>query len=83
MNIPFSSMDQTLHAIQLSGVQPIITHPERNGILRSHPERLRKWVRQGCFVQVTAGALTGGFGTGSQQEALQWIGKGLVHFVGE
>jgi len=75
------SMDQTLHAIQLAGVQPIITHPERNGILRRHPERLKKWVRQGCFVQVTGGSLTGGFGAGSQQEALQWIGKGLVHFV--
>src|SRR5258708_3805554 len=34
------SMDHTLHEIQLAGVRPIITHPERNGILRSRPERL-------------------------------------------
>src|SRR5229473_236464 len=46
------SMDQTLHEIQLAGLQPVITHPERNGILRSRPERLKKWVRQGCFVHV-------------------------------
>ncbi len=52
------AMDRTLHEIQLSGVQPVITHPERNGILRAHPERLKKWVRQGCFAQVTGGALT-------------------------
>jgi len=75
------SMDQTLHAIQLAGVQPIITHPERNGILRSRPERLKKWVRQGCFAQVTGGALTGGFGSSAQQDALRWIGEGLIHFV--
>jgi len=75
------SMDQTLHEIQLAGLQPVITHPERNGILRSRPERLKKWVRQGCFVQVTGGALTGSFGTGSQQDALRWIGEGLIHFV--
>jgi protein-tyrosine phosphatase len=75
------SMDQTLHAIQLAGVRPIITHPERNGILRSRPERLRKWVRQGCFAQVTGGALTGGFGASAQQDALHWIGEGLIHFV--
>jgi protein-tyrosine phosphatase len=75
------SMDQTLHAIQLAGVQPVITHPERNGILRAHPERLKKWVRQGCFTQVTGGALTGGFGAGAQQDALRWIGLGLIHFV--
>jgi protein-tyrosine phosphatase len=75
------SIDQKLHEIQLAGVQPVITHPERNGILRAHPERLRKWVRQGCFAQVTGGALTGGFGAGSKQDALRWIGEGVIHFV--
>jgi len=74
-------MDQTLHEIQLAGLQPVITHPERKGILRSRPERLKKWVRQGCFVQVTGGALTGSFGTRSQHDALRWIGEGLIHFV--
>jgi protein-tyrosine phosphatase len=75
------SMDQTLHTIQLAGLQPVITHPERNAILRSRPERLKKWIRQGCFAQVTGGALTGGFGAGSKQDALQWIAEGLIHFV--
>ena len=75
------SMDHTLHQIQLAAVQPVITHPERNRILRSRPERLKKWVRQGCFVQATGGSLTGGFGAGAQQDALRWIGQGLIHFV--
>src|SRR5258708_23480656 len=76
-----AAMDQTLHEIQVAGVQPVITHPERNGILRAHPGRLKKWVRQGCFAQVTGGALTGGFGAGPQQDALRWIAEGLIHFV--
>jgi protein-tyrosine phosphatase len=75
------SMDQTLHEIQLAGVQPVITHPERNGILRTRPERLKKWVRQGCYAQVTGGSLTGVFGAGAQQDALRWIREGLIHFV--
>jgi protein-tyrosine phosphatase len=75
------SMDQTLHELQLAGLQPVITHPERNGILRSRPERLKRWIRQGCFAQVTAGALTGGFGAGCQKDALRWIAEGLIHFV--
>jgi protein-tyrosine phosphatase len=75
------ALDQTLHEIQLAGVRPVITHPERNTILRARPERLKKWVRQGCFVQVTGGALTGGFGASSQRDALRWIGEGLIHFV--
>ena len=31
------SMDQTLHELQLAGLRPIITHPERNGILARTP----------------------------------------------
>ncbi|HVH60774.1 MAG TPA: CpsB/CapC family capsule biosynthesis tyrosine phosphatase [Candidatus Sulfotelmatobacter sp.] len=75
------AMDKTLHDMQLSGLRLIVTHPERNVILRSHAERLRQWVRRGCFVQVTGGALTGVFGQTAQQIALGWIGEGLVHFV--
>jgi protein-tyrosine phosphatase len=75
------AMDQTLHDIQLAGLRPVITHPERNSILRAHPERLKKWVQQGCFVQVTGGALTGNFGPSCQTDSLRWIREGLVHFV--
>ena len=75
------SMDQALHELQLAGLHPIITHPERNGLLRAQPERLRKWVELGCYAQVTAGSLTGVFGPGSQQDAWTWIGNGLIHFV--
>lgn len=75
------SMDTALHQIQLAGLRPVITHPERNAILRSHPARLKKWVRQGCFAQITGGALTGVFGPDAQKVALQWIGEGLIHFV--
>jgi len=75
------AMDQTLHAIQLAGLRPIVTHPERNRILRANPERLKEWVRRGCYAQVTGGALTGGFGPAVQVDALRWIGEGLIHFV--
>ena len=74
-------MDQTLHEIQLLGLQPIITHPERNAILRVQTERLAKWVRLGCFVQVTAGSLSGVFGPSAQKDAWRWMADGLVHFV--
>jgi protein-tyrosine phosphatase len=75
------AMDQTLHEIQLMGLRPVVTHPERNAILRAQPERLGKWVRLGCFVQVTAGSLTGVFGPGAQQDSWRWIADGFVHFV--
>jgi protein-tyrosine phosphatase len=74
-------MDDRLHEIQLSGMRPVVTHPERNAILRAHPERLRTWVEHGNYVQVTGGSLTGSFGAPAQEDALRWIGEGLVHFV--
>lgn len=75
------AMDETLHGLQLMGLQPVVTHPERNAILRRQPERLTKWARLGCFVQVTAGSLTGGFGPRAQEDSLCWIAKGIVHLV--
>jgi protein-tyrosine phosphatase len=75
------AMDHTLHELQLGGLQPIITHPERNAILRTRPERLRQWVRHGCYVQVTANSLTGTFGPGAMEDGWRWIAEGLIHFV--
>jgi protein-tyrosine phosphatase len=75
------SMDQSLHELQLAGLHPVVTHPERNAILRTRPERLRNWILQGNFVQVTAGSLTGVFGPIAQELAWLWVGKGWVHFV--
>lgn len=75
------AIDETLHGLQLKGIRPIITHPERNGILRRQPDRLARWVHNGCFVQVTAGSLTGIFGPRAQEDSLCWIARGLVHLV--
>lgn len=75
------SMDDTLHNLQLQGLRPVITHPERNAILRRQPERLTKWVRLGCVVQLTAGSITGTFGPRAQEDSMCWIAKGIVHIV--
>jgi protein-tyrosine phosphatase len=75
------SLDQALHELRLAEIRPIVTHPERNGILRMHPERLRRWVELGCYVQVTAGSLTGVFGQDPKRQAWAWLADGLVHFV--
>src|SRR5580765_4672097 len=74
------AMDDTLYQMQLGGLRPIITHPERNAVIRARPERLEKWIRNGSYGQVTGGSLTGTFGPGARQTALAWIARGLVHF---
>jgi protein-tyrosine phosphatase len=75
------SMDDTLHQLQLAGVSPIITHPERNALLRSQPEQMYRWLHQGCHVQLTAQSILGRFGSGAQRRAEEWLDADRVHFV--
>jgi protein-tyrosine phosphatase len=76
-----ASLDQTLHQMQLLGLRPIITHPERNPLIRSDGERLSGWLHQGCFVQVTAQSLTGGFGERAQTAAETLLESDAIHFI--
>jgi len=75
------SMDDSLHRLQLLGMVPVVTHPERNGLLRGSPARLEEWVRRGCYVQVTAASLLGRFGDAARHWAETWLDQDLVHFV--
>jgi protein-tyrosine phosphatase len=75
------ALDQSLHELQLAGLHPIITHPERNPLIRSQWDRLWGWLSQGCYVQVTAQSITGGFGRRAQQAAELLLDAHAVHFV--
>ncbi len=75
------SMDDTMHRLHLIGLSPIITHPERNAMLRTKPERMYRWLHQGSYVQITAQSILGRFGTAAQQRAEQWLDEDRVHFI--
>jgi len=76
-----ASLDQSLHELHLAGLYPIVTHPERNPLIRSQPDRLYKWLRQGCYAQITAHSLLGRFGKSAQGAAERWLAEGAVHFI--
>ena len=75
------SMEQTLHQLHLAGLRPIITHPERNPLVKANADRLHTWVNQGCYVQVTAGSLLGRFGPSSKAAAEKWLAENCIHFI--
>jgi protein-tyrosine phosphatase len=75
------SMDDTMHQLQLAGLSPIITHPERNSLLRAQPERMYRWLHQGCYAQITALSILGRFGSAAQNRAEEWLDAGRIHFV--
>jgi len=75
------SMDQALHQLQLAGLHPIVTHPERNPLIRAQPERLFQWLQQGCYAQITAQSFHGKWGEAAQGRAEEWLAAGAVHFI--
>ena len=62
-------------------IVPIITHPERNGLLQQRIPKLTAWVKEGCLLQVTALSITGGFGKEARDCAWDLLQRGLVHVV--
>src|SRR5438309_7039373 len=72
--------EEALHGLQLLGLSPIITHPERNRLIRSQPQRLWRWLRQGCYIQVTAQSLLGKWGESARKQVEEWLDQKIVHF---
>jgi protein-tyrosine phosphatase len=63
------------------GITAIITHPERNPILRESPQRVVEWAEQGCVIQMTGSALTGFWGERTRRTALWLIEHDAVHVL--
>jgi protein-tyrosine phosphatase len=73
-------MDQVFYEMQVAGLTPIVTHPERNPVCCRKPEVLYNWVTRSCLVQVTAQSYTGGFGRAAQRFAEHLLEQNLIHF---
>lgn len=85
VEIPDRMIPPTLHEIfyqiQLDGLIPILTHPERNLTLQKDPLRLTNWLQSGLLVQVTAGSVLGHMGKTAQRMAHELLSKRWVHFL--
>lgn len=77
----FHNTGELFQRLQQAGMTPIITHPERNALLRQRLENIATWVNDGAFVQVTAGSLTGRFGKHALEFSRQLLERDLVHFI--
>lgn len=67
--------------MNVAGITPIITHPERNSVLSAHPSVLYELIRGGAYAQVTGGSLTGLFGAEAQRAAELMVTNGLVQVI--
>ena len=63
------------------GIFPVVTHPERNALLQRRLTDLEAWVEMGCYLQVTAQSVVGGFGRHAKEFSHTLLSRGLVHFL--
>ena len=74
-------VDEWFTQMHERGITPIITHPERNPLLQQDPQRVVKWTKLGCAVQVTASVFTGFWGPKPRQIADWLLKEKVVHFL--
>ena len=77
----FKNTEYIFARLRYAGMTPIITHPERNGLLRQRLENIARWVDQGARVQVTAQSLKGTFGRKAQDFSRELLDRRLVHVI--
>lgn len=74
-------LTEVFYQLQLEGLNPILTHPERNATLQADSSRLIDWMRGGVLVQITAGSIMGRMGKKAERMAHELLTKRWVHFV--
>ena len=77
----FKSTEPDFRRLQDAGMLLVITHPERNPLLRQRLETIRHWVSMGCYMQITGQSLFGRFGTKAKDFSETLLQEDLVHFV--
>jgi protein-tyrosine phosphatase len=73
--------DDCIFRLQSAGYVAILTHPERLSWIEPQYALVRRMVRNGLWVQLTAGSLTGRFGQGPRYWAERMLDEGLCHVI--
>lgn len=79
-SIPVGS-EQFIARLLSMRVRPLIAHPERNKYVMRDPERIRSYVDMGCWLQLTAGSLTGTFGKLAKVTAIKLLEQELAWVI--
>jgi protein-tyrosine phosphatase len=77
----FRNTSEIFARLQDAGMRPVITHPERNGLLRQRVTEIESWIASGACVQVTAQSLLGEFGRRALDFSRVLLDRNLVHFI--
>jgi protein-tyrosine phosphatase len=72
---------ESVFQLVAAGYVPVITHPERLTWVEDHFQVFVDMTKQGAWMQITAGALTGAFGPRAKYWGERFLGEGLTHIL--
>lgn len=75
------NLPEQVAALTSGGIVPIITHPERNPLLATRPEKVLELVEKGALVQLTANAITGFWGARAKSASEWLLERRAVHVI--
>ncbi len=73
--------EDSVFDVMAAGYLPILTHPERLSWIESHYEIMKRVAHAGCWMQLTAGSVTGRFGSRPKYWSERMLDEGLVHLL--
>ena len=76
-----ASLTEIFYELQLAGLTPVLTHPERNPTLQADLPRLEEWLRAGVLIQVTGDSVRGSMGKSAERMAHHLLSARWVHFL--
>ena len=85
--IEFNPMDEYeylrngIYQVIAGGYRPILAHTERYNCLLGKEERVDDLIKMGCYIQVNASSIMGGFGLVTKQFTKKLLKQRMVHFV--
>lgn len=77
----FPNTGELFDRLEQRGMRIVVTHPERNPLLRQRLELIEEWAAKGRYFQITAQSLTGRFGQRAQAFSQTLLDRGLAHFI--
>jgi protein-tyrosine phosphatase len=79
-SVPVGSLQFVEKLLQMN-IRPLLAHPERNRSFMDNPRRIDPFLAAGCWLQLTAGSVTGDFGRQAQKLAHQLLDEESVRVV--
>jgi protein-tyrosine phosphatase len=76
-----AGIKQEIFDLKLSGITPIIAHPERNAVIQKNPDILGELIHMGALAQLTAMSVLGDFGPETGKTAKEFLESRLAQLI--